>query len=139
MASMPENWTLPGVTDLNREWFESAALRVQTCADCAALQHPPEEICHRCGAMSFTSTELAPTGTIHSFTVVHYPVNKSLADSVPYAAVLVSLDDEPAIRVLGNLFDIAMDDICVGMPVHAVWQELSDEFGTVQLPQWSPA
>ncbi len=139
MASMPENWTLPGVTDLNRDWFESAALRVQTCADCAALQHPPEEICHRCGAMSFTSTELAPTGTIHSFTVVHYAVNKSLADSVPYAVVLVSLDDEPGIRVLGNLFDTAMDDIRVGMPVHAVWQELSDEFGTVQLPQWAPA
>ncbi len=138
MASMPENWTLPGVTDLNREWFESGALRVQTCADCAALQHPPEEICHRCGAMRFTSTELAPTGSIYSFTVVHYPVNKLLADSVPYAVVLVALDDHPDIRVLGNLFDIEMDDIRVGMPVHALWQERSDEFGTVHLPQWTP-
>jgi uncharacterized protein len=138
MGSLPETWTLPGVNDVNRHWFESGALRVQTCTECAVLQHPPEEICHRCGSLSFTTTELAPTGTIHTYTVVHYAVNRALADSVPYAVVLVALDGDPSVRVVGNLYDVPLDEIHIGMAVHAFWQERSDEFGTVLLPQWSP-
>ena len=57
---------------------------------------------------------LAPTGTVSSYTVVHYAANRALADAVPYTVVLVSLDEAPHIRVVGNLDG---DDVHIGMPV----------------------
>jgi uncharacterized OB-fold protein len=73
---------------------------------------------------------------VHSYTVVHYAANRALADSVPYTVVLVSLDDAPQLRVVGNM----EGNVEIGMPVVAYWEERVAEDGTiVQLPQWRNA
>ena len=134
---LPEDWTLPAVTPLNDAWFTSGELRIQVCADCAARQHPPEEVCHQCGGVDFDHDVVEPRGSVHSFTIVHHPAHPALADHVPYAVVLIALDADPTIRVVGNLVSTPTDQVRIGMPVEAVWQELSDEEGTVLLPQWA--
>jgi len=135
-----DDWTLPGISKLNKEWFTSGTLAVQTCTACGALQHPPEEVCHGCGAFTFTTTEVAPRGTVHSYTVAHYPANRALADHVPYAVVLVSLDEHPEIRVIGNVLEVPPEDVRIGMPVVATWQERTNAEGEiVQFLQWLPA
>jgi uncharacterized OB-fold protein len=140
MGVMPEGWALPAVDDANREWFTSGAVTVQRCQQCGTRQHPPEELCHHCGALDLGHEVLAPTGTVHSYTVAHYPVNRALADAVPYAVVLVSLDDAPELRVVGNVVDVAPDAISIGMRVVATWEERSIDDGTViQLPLWRAA
>ena len=137
MTALPEGWTLPELTPFNRAWFTSGALAVQRCASCATPQHPPEEICHRCGAMTFDTTTLAPRGTVASYTVVHYAAHPALADAVPYTVVLVSLDDAPNVRVVGNLDG---DAVHIGMAVVPYWEERIAEDGTpILLPQWRPA
>lgn len=137
MGVLPDDWTLPEASGLNKAWFGSGKLMVQQCAACQALQHPPEEICHACGSMSFTHREVAPTGTVHSYTVAHYPVNRALASAVPYAVVLVSLDEVPEIRVIGNVLDIPPSEVRIGMAVHAHWEERTlDDGSVIQLPQW---
>ena len=137
MPALPRDWALPRLTPFNRAWFTSGALAVQRCTSCATLQHPPEEICHACGGMSFDTRSLAPTGTVHSYTVVHYAANSALADAVPYTVVLVSLDEAPHVRVVGNIDGTA---VTIGMPVVATWEERTAEDGTVLLlPQWVPA
>jgi uncharacterized OB-fold protein len=137
VAVLPEDWALPQLTPFNEAWFTSGAIVIQRCASCGTRQHPPEEVCFVCGSMSFGHDTLAPTGTVHSYTVVHYAANKALADSVPYTVVLVSLDEAPTIRVVGNL---PGTDVHIGMPVVAVWDERTAEDGTViLLPQWRPA
>jgi uncharacterized OB-fold protein len=134
MSVLPEDWALPALTPFNEAWFTSGAIVVQRCTSCATLQHPPEEICHACGAMAFDTMTMAPTGTVYSHTVVHYAANGALVDSVPYAVVLVSLDDAPHIRVVGN---IEGTDVAIGMPVVATWEERAAEDGTtILLPQW---
>ena len=134
MPALPDDWALPALTAFNRAWFTSGALAVQRCTSCATLQHPPEEVCAACGAMTFDHVELAPTGTVHSFTVVHYAANAALAAAVPYTVVLVSLDDAPHVRVVGNLDG---DDVTIGMPVVATWDRRTAEDGSeVLLPQW---
>jgi uncharacterized OB-fold protein len=136
MGALPEDWTLPAVDDRTRAWFTSGELLVQRCADCGTIQHPPEEICHRCGSMSFGHVAVAPRGTVHSYTVAHHPVHPALADSVPYTIVLVSLDDAPEVRVVGNLNGGAAS---IGMPVEAYWEERVADGDVVRLPQWRPA
>ena len=133
MAALPEDWALPAITPFNEAWFTSGAIVVQRCASCATLQHPPEEVCAACGAMAFDHVELAPTGTVHSLTVVHYAANAALADAVPYTVVLVSLDDAPQLRVVGNLDG----DVAIGLPVVATWERRVADDGTeILLPQW---
>jgi uncharacterized OB-fold protein len=137
MSVLPHDWALPALNAFNEAWFTSGAIVIQRCTSCATLQHPPEEICHACGAMTFDTATMAPTGTVYSHTVVHYAANGALAESVPYTVVLVSLDDAPHIRIVGN---IEGTDVTIGMPVVATWEERTAEDGTtILLPQWTPA
>ena len=140
---LPADWTLPRLNKFNAGWFSSGAVRIQTCTSCDARQHPPEQICHRCGSMTFGSTDLGPGGTVHSYTVAHYAVNPALADSVPYAVVLVALDDDPDIRIIGNVLGVDPAEVHIGMKVTATWVEAGapapDGEGAVQLIQWVPA
>jgi uncharacterized OB-fold protein len=140
VGALPQDWALPALTPWNEAWFTTGALIVQRCAECRTVQHPPEEVCHACGATTFDGVELPPTGTVHSYTVCHYAANPALVAAVPYAVVLVSLDGAPDVRVVGNLLGSDGDDVRIGMAVVAEWQEHSAEDGTtILLPQWRPA
>ncbi|MFV0308372.1 MAG: Zn-ribbon domain-containing OB-fold protein [Desertimonas sp.] len=136
MGSLPDEWALPEITAFNEAWFTSGTIAVQVCTACGTRQHPPEEICHRCGSMVFDTEALAPSGTVHSFTVVHHPANPALAEAVPYTVVLVALDDDPDRRVVGSYEGPRP---VIGQPVRAVWHERTAEDGTViRLPSWIP-
>jgi uncharacterized OB-fold protein len=133
MGQLPRDWGLPELTETNEAWFTSGELAIQRCEGCGTLQHPPEEICHVCGGMAFGIEMVAPRGTIHSYTVVHYPANSALAESVPYTVVLVSLDDAPDVRVVGDVDDV----VEIGTPVEAWWDERETDDGTlIRLPRW---
>jgi uncharacterized OB-fold protein len=140
MHELPDDWALPALTPFNERWFTTRSLAVQRCASCSMRQHPPEEICHRCGAMTFDHDVLSPIGTLHSYTIVHHAVHRALADHVPYAVALVALDDDPAIRVVGNLVDVERKDISIGMRLRAHWVErIADNSDVINLPMWRPA
>jgi uncharacterized OB-fold protein len=139
-GGLPADWALPALTPFNRPWFTSGAMSIQQCATCGVLQHPPEEICHECAGMTFATAVLVPTGTVCSYTIVHHSVNPRLDGVVPYAVVLVALDDAPHVRVVGNLLDVPVEEIAIGMPVTATWEELAADDGeTILLPQWQRA
>jgi uncharacterized OB-fold protein len=134
---LPRDWAPPAIDDTNRAWFTSGAFALQQCAACNALQHPSEEICHVCGSFQFLTRTVAPTGTVYSYTIVHHAVHPALEASVPYAVVLVALDEVPEVRVVGNLLDAAMSEVVIGLPVEAVWDERpTDGDAVVLLPQW---
>ena len=134
----PDDWALPAVTAVNEAWFTSGELAVQRCEACRTLQHPPEELCRTCGSDSLGHEAIRPDGTVYSYTIAHYAAHPALRDSVPYAVVLVSLDDAPHIRVLGNMPDTPVDEVRIGLPVTAVWEERKAEDGTLLLlPQWT--
>ena len=132
MQPMPADWTAPDITRFTCDWFTSGRMVVQQCASCSTLQHPPEEICHVCGGFEFAGHELPPTGTIHSFTIVRHAVTGALADSLPYAVVLVSLDGAPQLRVVGNMPGTQAGDITIGRAVEAYWEQR----GEALIPQW---
>jgi uncharacterized OB-fold protein len=88
--------------------------------------------------MDLGSRTLAPRGTVHSHTVVHYAANRHLAGSVPYTVVLVALDEAPGIRVLADL--VGGGPVEIGTPVEATWTEHAvDDGDVIRLLHWRRA
>lgn len=138
---MPDDWPLPVIDQFNRPFFTTGRLVLQECASCGAVQHPPEEICQTCYAMEFRAREVDEHGTIFSFVVARHPSGSPvLSERVPYVIALVSLDERPEIRVLGNVVDVPPDEVRIGLPVKTVFEEAEDpDGGTILLPQWAAA
>ena len=137
---LPAHWTLPDLEPHTQAFFTSGKMLIQRCATCTRVQHPPEVICHGCLGNDFEDHEVPGEGSVHSFIIVHHPAHPSLADSVPYAVVLVSLDALPEVRITGNLPDFPIDQIRIGMRVRASWNEFEGNDGvTYRLPQWGSA
>ena len=133
-----DRWMLPQLDDLNRTWFTGGAIQVQQCADCATLQHPPDEVCCGCQGTNWSWRECSGEGHIESVAVVHQAVHPALKDAVPYAVVLVSLDDAPGVNAMGNVLDCDPSEIQIGQAVRAVFEEVEPADGGDHLliPQW---
>jgi hypothetical protein len=133
-----DDWLLPALDERNRAWFTSGTLALQACARCGAAQFPPEDACRACGGFELGARESAGRGRVESVAVVHRAVHPALASRVPYAVVLVSLDDAPGVRLLGNVLNRTHDRVAIGDRVRVVFEEARDpETGeTLRIPQW---
>jgi len=54
---------------------------------------------------------------------------------VPFAFAFVEIDEDPTIRLTGNIVDCELDTIVVGMRVEVTFEENGDYF----VPLWHPA
>jgi uncharacterized OB-fold protein len=88
-------------------------LRIQRCAECGALRHPPGPMCPRCHATKRDHVTAAGRGVVHSFVVHHHPPVPGLRP--PYVVALVELEE--GVRMVGNLLGCSPGDVFVGMPV----------------------
>ncbi|MCD4524245.1 Zn-ribbon domain-containing OB-fold protein [Nocardioides sp. cx-173] len=94
------------------------------CTECGSWLGRPLERCHVCaGPTAFA--DVAGTGTIYTFIVVHRPVIPAYADLVPYVIAVVELDEGP--RLPGILLGENGAGVAIGQPVRA---ELSAVPGT---------
>lgn len=133
---MPEDWPIPELDRFNRDFFTAGKLVVQQCVPCGLVQHPPDAACNTCKAMEFRSLETNGEGTIYSYIVVHNPPAPALAEAVPYAVALVTLDEHPHVRILGNVLNCEPGEVAIGQRVRAVFEEIIDEDETLLMPQW---
>lgn len=132
------DWALPALDESNRPFFISGRIALRVCADCGAVRHPPQPLCSECQG-SRTSTRFSMgVGTVHSRIVVHHAVHPALADAVPYCVALVSLDDFPETRIVGNVLDVPPSEVRIGMRVRAVFERVDDGGEPLQIPQWAP-
>lgn len=133
---LPSDWVLPAVDQWNRAFFTSGEIRLQKCARCAKVQHPPIEICNVCQGFEFEYVAVSPHGLIDSFTIVHHPVHAALKDVVPYNVCVIALSEYPDVRIVGNIIDATASQIAIGRPVTATWTMLASDDEQFALPQW---
>ena len=133
-----ENWLVPGLDHLNRAFFTTGKLMLQQCDACGNIQHPPEDVCRKCQGFSLGHFQSAGTGRVASVAVNHHPVHPGMKDVVPYAIVLVTVDDAPGILVVGNAVGAAPEDVRIGDAVRVVFERAHDTGNDVDLliPQW---
>jgi uncharacterized OB-fold protein len=126
---------VPAITPQLAPFFEGAKrqeLVIQKCSECGTHRFPPRELCSACLSNKSEWTKVSGNGKVFSFTIMHQIYHPGFAAEVPYAVVLVQLDEGP--RITSNLVGVSPGDIRIGMPVKAVFEEVSDE---VVLPKFT--
>ena len=132
------NRPLPLPDDETALYWEAASrseLRVQRCSACRAWRFPPRSRCPRCQSDAVEWALVSGRGTVFSFVVVHPPVLPAFSERVPFAVALVELVEDPQLRIVGNLPDVAAESVHIGMLVEVAFESVADG---VALPQWRP-
>ena len=131
----PTSPMLPLITpDTAFFWDGTAAgeLRIQRCAACGALRHPPGPMCPACGAASDGGyTVAAGTGEVFSYVVHHHPPVPG--KRLPMVVALVHLPE--GVRILGEMPGVRPDQVRIGLPVRVTFTQAGD----MALPAWRPA
>ncbi len=107
---------------------------MQRCTDCGTFRFPPTNACWSCLSTNVEWAPLSGRGTVWSFTVMHQLYYKGFADDLPYAVVVVELEEGP--RIASNMVDCERDDIRIGMAVQVVFDDVTPE---ITLPKFRPA
>ena len=99
------------------EGLEGRELRIQRCAACSVLRHPPQPRCRGCGSLAWDFVVAGGEGSLHSFVVYHYPALEGTR--YPYTVALVDLDE--GIRVVAPLAAPAGRSPSIGERVRLDW------------------
>jgi uncharacterized OB-fold protein len=119
-------------------------LRIQACRNCDRLRHPPRPMCAHCRSTEMTWRAVSGRGTVWSFVVSHPPLLPGYAAVAPYNVIVVAIDEDPTIRLVGNLVasedgainEIDPESIQIGEPVQVVFPRIDEG---VALPRWTRA
>lgn len=126
---------LPRATPELAPWLDAARdgkLVVQRCDGCGALRFPPRELCSRCWSRHATWQQVSGRGEIFSFYRMHQVYHPAFAAEVPYAVVVVKLEEGPMLT--SNVVDCPPAELRIGLPVEVVF---ADD-GEVVLPKFRP-
>lgn len=141
---MIETVLLPGVDRVTKPFWDGCAegeLRIQTCANCGARRFPPRPMCPRCQSLESTWPAVSGRGQVWSYVVPHPPLLPVFQAVAPYNVVVVELEEDPVLRLVGNLVaspdgainEIDPGTIRIGEPVQVVFQHIAED---ISLPRW---
>jgi len=124
-------------------WEGCAAgeLRVQACASCGRRRMPPRPMCPYCRSFDDRWEVMSGPARVWSVVIPHPPLLPAYGNQVPYNVVVVELDDDRSIRLVGNvvteagapLNSIDPRTIEIGDELQVVFSQVADD---VWLPQW---
>lgn len=124
---------LPVIYPEELPFWEGAKKRelwLQKCNCCGKAWYPVGPACMHCFAMDFTWTRMSGKGVVHNYVIDHKAWTNWYKDKVPYAVVQVELEEGP--RLTTNLPGTPLDQIRIGMPVTADYEDITDEITLVQ-------
>ncbi|MEX0947558.1 MAG: OB-fold domain-containing protein [Acidimicrobiia bacterium] len=103
-------------------------LIAQECKECGALYFDRRNACAKCGARKFGSRDLAPTGVIRSFSIIH---QAAPGVPVPYVSSIVDLDGGGSVKANVMNAEPDPDHVKLGMKVRlATFVAGTDDDGT---------
>jgi hypothetical protein len=100
-------------------------------------------MCPSCRSLSSGWDTLPGRARVWSWVVAHPPLLEPYAGEAPYVVAVVELDDDPSIRLVGNLVarpggppnEIDPSTVRIGQPVEVCF---APPVNGIALPQWRP-
>jgi uncharacterized OB-fold protein len=139
---MPEDTTSlrprPVIDALSQPFWDGMAggeLVIQRCVDCGYYVHPPYPECTSCRGSTLTFEAVSGRGAIFERSIISSPVVVGFEDAIPYACVVVELEEQDELLVAGRFEGPDPSAAVVGTPVEAVFRAEPDGF---QLVQFAP-
>jgi uncharacterized OB-fold protein len=106
----------------------------QRCSSCGRWRHLPRHLCAACGSAEWAWAPSSGRGRIHSWTVTHRTPHPVFAASVPYAVVVVEMDE--GVRLVSGLRGLDPAALALDLPVRV---ELEPATGGMAVPWFRPA
>jgi uncharacterized OB-fold protein len=139
---------LPVVDEDGEGFWEgtlAGELRMQACGSCGAMRFPPRPMCPRCQSTERLWQRVSGQATLWSFVVAHPPLLPAYAAIAPYPVVVVSLVEDPRLRLVGNVLDtpdgpinqVDPATLRIGEPLGVVFAPMVGQDGTeIAVPRW---
>jgi len=118
---------LPALAGLTKEFYgfcRRRELRFQRCARCEAWRHVPRDMCAECGSFEWRWERSSGRGRIFTWTLVARAMHPAFASDVPYAAVVIEMDE--GVRIVSNVIDCPVDELTIDAPVEVVFEDVTD-------------
>ena len=124
--------TIDGDSEVLWEGLKEGQLLLQHCADCGHVQYYQQSLCRLCQSKNLAHKPASGHGKIHSYSVVHRAPGPAFKGDVPYAVLLVELEEGP--RMISSLVGKDFDALDFDLPVKLQTVKISDD---VCLPYFS--
>ncbi len=128
---------LPLMQGATKEFYEHCKrgeLRFQRCTGCGKWRHVPRQMCAACGSWGWEWARSSGHGKVLTWTVVRRPMHPAFANDVPYAPVVVQMEE--GVRLVSWLVDCPLDAIEKDMAVQVVFDAVTPE---ITLPKFRRA
>jgi uncharacterized OB-fold protein len=119
---------LPVPDESSAPYWAAAAkhvLKLPRCAQCGAFSLPPDLTCPNCHTLEpgYRYEEVSGRGKVRTWTVVRHSFLQGF--ELPFMLVDVQLDDQPGVRMIGQLLDGADTPIQLGDAVEVAFEDLA--------------
>jgi uncharacterized OB-fold protein len=100
-------------------------LLLQHCEDCRHVQYYQQALCRACGRENLVHRSASGRGKVHSFSVVNRAPGPAFKADVPYAVLLVELEEGP--RMISTYVGGDPTEVMFDMDVILVCEKIDDE------------
>jgi uncharacterized OB-fold protein len=114
--------------------LREGVLLLQHCGDCGHVQYYQQAICRQCGGANLSHRRASGRGKVHSFSVVHRAPGPAFKADLPYAVLLVDLEEGP--RMISTYTGGKPEDVTFDMDVMLVCEPINQD---VTLPRFRRA
>lgn len=115
-------------------------LLMQRFTESGRMVWPPRPMDSTTHTLDYEWVPVSGRGTVWSFTIPHPPLLPAYTDLAPFNVIVVALDEDPTLRMVGNLVESAdaplnsidPHTVEIGEPVQVVFAQVDDMI----LPRW---
>lgn len=125
----PDALFTPAQDRFTAPFWDAAAqgrLCLPRCAHCGTWAMPPLPFCPVCRHQGHTWPEVAPTGILHSFTIVRRAILPEMTGHLPFVPATVEIPQAGGIKLVAALVGMPLADIRIGMALRARFDMRAD-------------
>ena len=114
-------------------------LSLPHCESCERFVWYPQPHCANCGA-GLSWKDVSGAATLAGFSIVERPLFPAFAKWAPYIVALVSIDEQPDVRLVSQLVDCNRQQLSCDMRLQVTFRELEVDGGVFyKAPLFEPA